>query len=190
MMSAKLRVLMISLLVAVPSLNAAAQSTKKVDTRTCGAECLFMALCAQGKGDTRYSDLKKEMGTPTADGYSMLELRDAARKHGCFAECVQLKPEQLADTTKDCSVIIHLEPNHFQICLTVRKDQAEICDPSGLRGYVDIEDLAENWQCNCVLVSAQPIEVARPRSGYNLFWLLGGVVLVVGSIVIWKYKQR
>lgn len=74
----------------------------------CGAKCLYVILRGYGKAPNTYKSLVAELGSTSAQGCSLLQLRDAARKHDLFAESVQLDQEALARFANSCSVILHL----------------------------------------------------------------------------------
>ena len=65
-------------------------------------------LRGYGKSPNTYKSVTEELGPTSAEGYSLLQLRDLSRKHGLYAESVQLDKEPVERLANSCSVIRHL----------------------------------------------------------------------------------
>lgn len=77
----------------------------------CGAKCLYVILRANSSARDTYQALVQELGPAPKEGYSFLQLRDSARSHGLYAECLRLSKEALISRKGKASVILHMTPN-------------------------------------------------------------------------------
>ena len=178
-------------LVGMTAQISSSQFTKRrVEEKTCGAECLYIALSMLGKSPNRFTKLIEGLGVAEPDGYSMLTLRNFARKQGCFAECVSLSPSQLSSACKVALVIVRVKPNHYRICLDVRDNRVEYVDPGGMRGTESLDDLTSVWGGECLVVSDKPIVIRETRH-FRIQFVLA---IVAGAIMLmvlkWQFGRR
>ncbi len=75
----------------------------------CGADCLFVLLCYFGKCPSTYRELVSKLGSAPFEGYSLLELREAAITYGAHAECVTLDFESIAELPSDVKPMLFVK---------------------------------------------------------------------------------
>ena len=71
------------------------ETDRKREDPICGAKCLYVILRGYGKAPNTYKSVVEELGPTSAEGYSLLQLQDVARKHKLYAESVQLDKDTL-----------------------------------------------------------------------------------------------
>ena len=149
-------------------------SARKKEDPICGAKCLYVILRGYGKAPNTYKSVTEELGPPPAEGYSLLQLRDVARKHELFAESVQLDKETLARFANSCSVILHLskvrgtDRDHYVICEGVTPTSTTIFDATAGMPSQMSHEIFSLWSGNTLIVSKKPIDLASKPSPH--FW--------------------
>lgn len=156
----------------------------------CGAECLYIALTTLGIGPNRFQQLCDELGKPHAEGYSLLELQQAAAKHGCHAECVNIGFDQLADLASNHEVILHMTPGHFMLCNSANEDEVMLMDSRRGFGKFTQSKLAESWTGNCLIVSTSPIVIERSSTGKWKRVFVVAIVAIVISFTAYAIRRQ
>ena len=157
------------------------------EDRHCGAKCLYVIMRGYGKAPSTYKSVVEELGSPSADGYSLMQLSNSARKHGLFAENVKLEKEDLSRFANSCSVILHLNNvrgtnrGHYVICEGITKTTATIFDASvGIPSQMSHE-IFSLWTGNALIISKSPIDLSMPTKKSSLSWL--GYLCIFALIV-------
>ncbi len=165
------------------------QSATAKEDQICGAKCLYVILRGYGKSPNTYKSITEELGPTSAEGYSLLQLRDVARKHGLYAESVQLDKETLERFANSCSVILHLSRvrgtnrGHYVICEGVTPTSTTIFDATAGVPSQMSHEIFSLWSGNALIVSKNPIDLSsKPKSS---FWkvYLGLSVLSASSLM-------
>jgi hypothetical protein len=180
-----------------------AQTNSKVkDDSTCGAKCLYVVLRGYGVSPRSYKTIVEELGPAKNDGYSLLQIRDVARNHGMFAECVQLDKKSLERFASSASVILHLtkvggkDRGHYVICEGVNATSASIIDASSGAAVQISHEIFLNWSGNALILSRDPIDLSSSSSssGRSVWLVLCGICLVcvvatLGIVVLARLVQ-
>ena len=156
------------------------ESTKISPDPDCGAKCLYVILLEQGAAPGSYKAFAKELGPASKEGYSMLQLQNAARSRGLFAESCHLEPEDLSLLGKDPAAILHMNPGHFVICSNFSNGQLVIYDAATGMFSIESPRLLEKWTGNTLLVSKNEIMLpaSPPKPAFRWWWIASGVILV------------
>ncbi len=157
------------------------ESTKNSPDPDCGAKCLYVILLEQGVAPGSYRTFAKELGPASKEGYSMLQLQNAARSRGLFAESCHLEPEDLSLLGKDPAAILHMNPGHFVICSNFSNGQLVIYDAATGMMSTESPRFLEKWTGNTLLVSKNEIKLPSrtPKPSFQWWWIAAGVILVV-----------
>ena len=129
------------------------------EDQICGAKCLYVILRGYGKSPNTYKSVTEDLGPAPAEGYSLLQLRDVARKHGLYAESVQLDKETLVRFANSCSVILHLSKfrgtnrGHYIICEGVTPTSTTIFDATAGVASQMSHEIFSLWSGNALIVS-------------------------------------
>lgn len=116
---------------------------RQQDAMCCGIACLQMICAYYGK---KYSSMYLSgICHATAEGISLLGIRDAANELGFYTISGHLTIEKLATAALPC--ILHWNQNHFVVLYKVKKRRVfYIADPGkGLITY-KIEDFKNHWK--------------------------------------------
>ena len=156
------------------------ESTKNLPDPDCGAKCLYVILLEQGAAPVSYRDFVRELGPASKQGYSLLQLQNAARSRGLFAESCRLEAEDLKLIGKDPAVILHMNPGHFVICSNFSMDQLIIYDAASGMMSTESSQFLENWSGNSLLVSRKELQlpVRPPALMLGWWWIVSGIALV------------
>jgi|694.fasta_scaffold56995_3 hypothetical protein len=136
--------------------------TKKPDTQ-CGAKCLYVILRTYGKSPLVYKELVKELGPSGKDGYSLLQLKNAALAREVSAECVKIDSNVLRKIAGKYGIILHLSTGngvgtgHYVLCENVSPSSVSIMDPSNGTAMEVSNELLTRWSGNTLIVSDQEI---------------------------------
>lgn len=165
------------------------KKTERQD-RDCGAKCLYVLMRQFNCGESEYRELLRRMGAPTDQGYSMLQLRDAARQSGLSAECIKLEKDQLKSLNKSVGIVLHLQPGHFVILQAATDEDLVVLDATtGKPRYSPIDGLSE-WSGNALAVCKGPLELFQTNdSGARAIW--GSLITVCIAIAAtWFWRKR
>jgi predicted double-glycine peptidase len=156
------------------------ESTKSSPDPYCGAKCLYVILLEQGAAPVSYKAFTKELGPASKEGYSLLQLQNAARSRGLFAESYRLEAEDLKLIGKDPAVILHMNPDHFVICSNYSNGQLAIYNAATGMFYIESPRFLEKWTGNTLLVSKNEIKLpgSPPKPPFQWWWVAFGVILV------------
>ena len=160
-------------------------SVRKED-RHCGAKCLYVIMRGYGKAPSTYKSLIEELGPASPDGYSLLQLSVAARKHGLFAENVKLVKGNLSRFANTSSVILHLDKvgrmnrSHYVVCEGITPTTTTIFDASvGVPSQVSHE-IFSIWTGNALIVSKTPIDLSMESKSASFAW---GMYLAISALI-------
>ena len=161
--------------IAAPVRGQFSEMGASIEDRNCGAKCLYVILRGYGEAPDTYKMIAKELGPATMDGYSLLELRDVARKHDLFAESAHFSKEDLRQIGNSCSIILHLnkvrgkDRSHYVICEGITSTTAIIFDASSGIPAKMSHEIFSLWSGNALVISKKPIELlGKPKS---IFWI-------------------
>lgn len=139
---------------------------KQKDAMQCGVACLSMVCHFFGK---RYSaEFLQRHCRPTAEGVSLLGIKQGAEAVGLEGKAVKLPYEGLADI--DSPMILHWNQNHFIVIIkSLKKDRFKIADPA--KGIYTIKgtDLRNHW-ISTTLADGTPAGIALQLSPTKLFY--------------------
>ncbi len=168
-----------------------AQFDDKAD-QLCGADCLFVVLCYFGVGPKSYNEFLSSLEPPSTEGYSMLELRDAAIQSGIYAECVTLDMQALGALPPGVEAIVLLsDPAHYLMVqsVTFKGEEALITLDDPRRGFVSMlaAEFESRWAGYTILLSQNPIAREENRSS-ALVYIVLAILCIAVSLVVWKWR--
>ena len=161
-----------------------AESDKKADPYDCGTIALHTILMLEGH-PTPVIELEKILPQPPKAGYSMAQLRDAARASGLELIGVRLRK---GDRSVDRPALVHLargEHGHFVVVRPVGHSGklVQVLDASGAPTVVDLADFQSSpeWT-GLALVPARSASVSRAAFAAPLFAALPVVYLLAKTV--------
>ena len=111
------------------------------DTMQCGATSLQMICRFYGKKIS--ADYLQKICIATAEGVSMLGIKQAAEKLGFQVACGFVEVEKISAEMLPC--IVHWNQNHFVVLYKKKRNKYYIADPGkGLITYTE-EDFCKHW---------------------------------------------
>ena len=114
---------------------------RQADSMTCGVACLQMISSFFGKKFDQKFLL--DICHATAEGVSLLGIKESAEKMGLDAISARLSLDKLVSSALPC--ILHWNQNHFVVLYKVKKGVFYIADPGkGLTTYKE-EEFREHW---------------------------------------------
>lgn len=156
----------------------------------CGAKCLYVALRQLGAGPATYEELRRHLGRPSKDGYSLLQLRDAAGHYGLHSEGLQLDREDLESFSVDQCVMLHLNPGHFVLLDRIQGDQVRVFEPAMGSIMCRPADLLNEWSGTVLVIAREPVSLKqRQRRGVPLAMAVALVGVVIGCLVFLARRQ-
>lgn len=170
--------------------GATVQPKPGVDLR-CGAYCLYVALKALERPVGSFEAFEKELGGPSAMGYSMEQLARAAESHGAYSLGVQTSLAHLESRPGRFACIALLERDGHFVCIYDIDDRSVfVVDPPEYR--VVARDAFERlWPGKAVLISNS---VISPLSRFRIrpWAIAGGCTLagVVGLVAVVYARRR
>jgi thiol-disulfide isomerase/thioredoxin len=108
---------------------------------TCGPNCLY-AVCLLKSVDTTLTRVC-QLAKMTEEGTSMLNLVEAARELGLDPKPLKTTVEKFAGM--DGYAIVHLNPNHFILCVGWRDGKMVVVDPPKDPYQLTREELQKEW---------------------------------------------
>ncbi|WP_074310516.1 cysteine peptidase family C39 domain-containing protein [Singulisphaera sp. GP187] len=99
-----------------------------VDDKSCGVNCLKIALIAIGGQDDKVKLLDGILGPPESKtmGFSIAQLEEAAKKVGLEATAVETNLSTLKNRSEELACIALLKTSHF-VCCTILRQLASMC---------------------------------------------------------------
>lgn len=170
--------------------NPATQADGELDLR-CGSYCLFLCLNALGEGDLKFAELERQLGQPTANGYSMGQLAELAQKRGFHTLGVVTNTDHLLARDRPFACIARIDDAHFVTLANIDDGTARIFDPP--RTYdLPLDTLRARWDGTALLISPAPLlaeEDLPSGSGTGqVAWVLP--LIVVGTAVAAVFLRR
>lgn len=138
---------------------------KQLDSMQCGAACVAMICRSYGRD---YSlRFISQLCRPTAEGASMLGIKDCAEALHLRATAVRCSVQALRELPLPC--VLHWDHNHFVVLYDVRHRRSgwvyRIADPAKGRICCGEEELAAHW---CAGESAEGIAMSvTPDDGFG-----------------------
>ncbi len=184
------RVIGMSVLLATQFAVADAPPSKNSPDLRCGAYCLYVALKSLDAPVGRFDELQQALGSPTALGYSMDQLAEAAKSRGVFSLGVQTGLDQIESRAGRFACIALLEKAGHFVCIYDLDDKSVfLADPPTLR-EVDRQTFAKSWSGKALLISRQELFPIATRPS-RIWWVLGAVValMVLVGIVALRFTR-
>lgn len=142
----------------------------------CGLYCLHMSLSALELPVGTFAVFRKQVGRPSALGYSMLELKHAAEAAGAHTLALEMAPRDLVRVQRPFACIALVADNHFVNVYDIHDGAAHIVDFP--RSYsLPLDTLTAVWSGPTLLVSNGPIVILEA----NIAWW---PVLLCGALAI------
>ncbi len=163
---------------------------------SCGSHCLYVSLKALDFDVPPIDQLEARLGPPTAEGYSLARLGEAAQAFGAHTLGVQTNVENLQRRSGRFACIARFPNGHFVNLGGVDEHgRMAVIDPP--RSFaVPIDVIAAQWDGTALLISISPLlpeeDLPRP-SDFRPVWAgvyaCGGAALtlwLVGRIRRWR----
>ena len=156
----------------------------------CGSHCLYVSLKALDFPVGSFAELESKLGQPSAAGYSMGQLSEAAKSYGAEILGVKTTFENLRRRPGRFACIALITKNHFVNFAVVDDRETYVVDPP--RDYkIPRDTMRTEWDGKALLISREPLlseeNLPRPFSRWMLFTV--GGLLVIGIMSLW-IKRR
>lgn len=180
--------LALSFFVALCCLQVSRQSEKGRSDVYCGAECLFVIAGGLELPGNSFADIKRDLGTPSKQGYSLEAIEKVASGKGLFVEKYSLSIlSQKKELPSKCFAILHKKENHFQILKGLGPGYADILDTQmGMMRIPKPQFLRDYSESVLIIAKSKPI-----WKHYTLpYWTLGGILAMLLFTLSWKFVWK
>jgi ABC-type bacteriocin/lantibiotic exporter with double-glycine peptidase domain len=155
----------------------------------CGSYCLYVSLKALDFPLASLSELESKLGQPSAAGYSMGQLAEAAQSCGAETLGVETNFDNLRRRPGPFACIALVDEHHFVNIAGIDDTYAHIIDPP--RDYnLPLDTLRSQWDGKALLIAKEPLlaeeDLPRPASRWVGF-LAGGFLLVASASLCLKW---
>jgi ABC-type bacteriocin/lantibiotic exporter with double-glycine peptidase domain len=123
----------------------------------CGTNCLFVALEMLDFAPQSVREIEAYLGEPTARGYSIWQLQDAARHFGGQTAAVRTTPANLIGRREAFACIALLGGTHFVLIRNIVDGEVDIVDPPR-RYTVPLSTLLHQWDGTALLIANTELE--------------------------------
>jgi len=154
----------------------------------CGLYCIYTMIGLADR-QAEFGDLIKPEYLGHAEGSSFLELRQAARDYGLYAEPIaRLTTRGLKDCPYGAILHVRAHPaspkyDHYELFLGSEKGKAKLYNPPEAPRLVPFAELAPRWSGHALFVSSRPLDLsllaAKDRQRWLLYAMIGVVVVLV-----------
>lgn len=153
----------------------------------CGSQCLYVSLKALDFPVGSFAELEAKLGQPSAAGYSMGQLSEAAKLYGAEVLGVETTFENLRRRPGRFACIALISKSHFVNFADVEDQQTYVIDPP--RDYkLPLDTLRTRWDGKALLISHEPLlseeDLPRPFPRWILFSGVGILVIGVASLCV------
>ncbi len=136
--------------------SAALGATEKTPDLRCGIYCLYVSLKALDAPMGTYEQFEEHLGGPSAEGYSLGQLQQAAEQYGMQTLAVQTNCENLLRRRGRFACIAHINGNHFVNLSQIEGGRVRVIDPPR-DNLIPIDTLRSQWDGMALLISASPL---------------------------------
>jgi ABC-type bacteriocin/lantibiotic exporter with double-glycine peptidase domain len=176
---------MITVLVTLGAQDPSAASPTDAPVYDCGTLALFTWARLHGQTAT-LSDIEAQLPALPRGGYSLLQLRDAARALGLRANGVALGREPAALDGPALAFLTRGGHGHFIVIRPVGHTGrlVQVIDPTHENRVLDLKTLiaSEEWSGAGLVVDE------RPWTSWGLSWIVAA--LVPACLVAWAWRRR
>jgi ABC-type bacteriocin/lantibiotic exporter with double-glycine peptidase domain len=155
----------------------------------CGGHTLYIALATLDFPVGTFDDFQKRLGRPSQQGYSLLNLEEAAKSVGADAASVRGTLAEFAPLLKDSSIVALMSKGHYVVVQGFDDQHVSIADPPDLvempRSLFD-----HSWSGDALIVSRSPVPKFGPRPSSGMAWWIGGGSAVAAGLAVFAMRRR
>lgn len=160
----------------------------------CGLYCLYVALKALDIPVKTIEDLEKELGPPSAAGYSFEDLEKVASELGAKTLGVTTTAENLKRRKRPFTCIaqvLRTNGEHYVLITDVTDKGIMVCDPpSSGPALVPFETFATQWIGRSLLISPNELESEASVTPWNWKPWAYGAAGLMGVLALYKILIR
>lgn len=153
----------------------------------CGSYCLYVALKAFEYPVESFDNLESKLGQPSAAGYSLGQLQQAAQSFGARTLAVETSIENLKRRPGRFACLTLIDQAHFVLLADLKDDKAWIVDPPNAH-WIPLDTFRSRWSRKALLISNRPLVAEEDLPG-PFPWKLAIacvclVVLIVTTVAV------
>lgn len=182
---------MIRVLVLIATFTGLVEAEEPDPNPYCGLNTLYVSLKALDAEVASVEELKKKLGSPPSEGFSLGQLAEVAEGFSLHTLGVKTTAANLELRRGRFACIAHVGGSHFLNIGQIGEGFATIIDPP--RSYeLPLSTLESQWDGKALLISREPLASEEDLGRYTawtwFFWLSSLTAVILG--LVYGFRRR